>query len=117
MGVDVSKLSPSPSTLKKGMTNVAISYNAIVSSAADNPVKLNLYIDPAAPAYFIENGVQVKTITKNVQINPGGLATYTWQIVIEITEKPSVPKACSLRLEASTPNDFRSSTNSFVIYH
>ncbi|CAC9975937.1 hypothetical protein [Flavobacterium panici] len=117
MGVDVSKLTPSPSVLQAGVTNVTMSFYGIVDAAEDNAVSLKLYVDPSLPVFFIEKGNQKKVLSIKKTISHSDLAIYTWNVDIEVVNASPEPVACSLRLEATDSKGYKSSTNSFFIYH
>jgi hypothetical protein len=117
MGVDVSRLNPSPQQLRKGVTVVDISYYGIVDNPNDNPVSLELHIEPLSPLFFVENGTRTKVLTGTKTLSATAPELCVWQTHIEVTQKPAVPKACALRLEATDAHGYKSKTTSFVIYY
>lgn len=119
MGVDVSKLTVSPESVSKGITAVTVQYYGVVYNSNDNPVSLKLYIEPLGPLSFIENGNRTKLLKSAETFNINVPALYTWQIEIELLgiDKPTSPTSCSIRLEVTDKHGYKSSTNSFIIYH
>lgn len=117
MAVDVRELAPSPKNLREGITEVEMSYFGVVYNAADNPVSLKLYIEPLAPLFFIENGNRTKILKISNTFSIINRELYKWQTSIEVTQTPDVPTACALRIEATDKHGYKSSYNSFIIYH
>lgn len=116
MGVDVSKLKSSLVQLKRGTTNVSITFYGVIDGAADNPVKLELLLEPKTPVFFIDGKRRLKNIKLQKQFSSEP-QQHTWPVQIEVTEQPEGPQGCSLRLESADNLGYKSIVNSFVIYH
>jgi hypothetical protein len=117
MGIDVSKLRPTPSTLREGQTRVSLSYYAVVDGSGDNPVKLKLSVEPSQPVLFVKDNETTKVLTNQITVSSESPQLYTWDVVIEVRHTPDKPTSCSLRLEATDAHGYKSSVNSFIIYH
>lgn len=116
MSVYISKLLPNPQTIKGGATPVSIKYYGIIDSEEDNPIKLELMIEPGSNVFILEGGKRKKKVEKFIDFNSSFLA-YSWEVEIEVALVSDVPKAASIRLEATDSNGFKSKSDSFIIYH
>lgn len=116
MSVYISKLKPNPQTIRTGISAVSVEFYGIVDSEEDNPINLELMIEPVSGLFFLENGEAVKKVKKSLEFNDSFLS-YTWDVEIEVRQVSDVPKAASIRLEVIDSKGFKSKSDSFVIYH
>lgn len=116
MGIDVSNLKPNPTVISKGTTAVELTYTAIVDSADENDAALQLFVDPKAPVFIIDNGNRVKSVQWN-QTFPLKPKELKHSVQLELANTVDPPQSCSLRLEATSANGFKSACNSHIIIH
>jgi hypothetical protein len=116
MSLDVSALTITPNSFKKGQRTATISYTGLVDNVSDNPVTLDFMVEPAAPVFIIaSNGSSVKSVRWRETFGTTH-GTFTKTITIKVTTTPGSPQSCSLRLEAKDSKGNRSATNSFLIF-
>lgn len=116
MSVYISKLKPSPQTIGVGLSIITLRYYGIVDAEEDNPIKLELMIEPESPLHFIESRRRKKKLKSDVEFNSNFLEYY-WEVVIQVEKVYDRPKAASIRLEATDSKGFRSKSDSFIIYY
>lgn len=116
MGVDVSKLKPTPGIVKNGRTNLTITFNGLVDDLSDNKVNLSFFVEPEQDLFIIDNSGERKKSVKWKESFKTVPASYSKQMILEVTGGTSAPASCSLRLEAIDSKGYRSSSNSFIIY-
>lgn len=115
MAIDISKLNATPNVVSNGSNAVTISWMAIADSAADNNVSLELFLDPGFKIYAIDNGAKVKSIKWNAAF-PFSYGLLQKNITIDMDTKGlSLPRGCSIRLEATSKQGYKSASNSFLI--
>lgn len=116
MSVYISKLKPSPQTIGVGRSTITLSYYGIVDAEEDNPIRLDLMIEPETPLHFIESMRKKKKLKNDVEFNSNFLE-YFWDVEIQVDKVDDRPKAASIRLEATDSKGFRSKSDSFIIYY
>ncbi|GGH65772.1 hypothetical protein HNQ91_002010 [Filimonas zeae] len=115
MAIDISKLKATPNTVANGTISVTISWIAIADAAADNNVTLELYVDPGFQIYLIDKGTKVKSISWSAAF-PFTYGTLQKTFTISMnTGGLNLPTGCSIRLEATSKQGYKSACNSFII--
>ncbi len=116
MSIDISQLQPSPAVISSGSNNVTINWQAFADSAADNNVSLQLFVDPLGPLYILDNGNRVKSLTWTQTFPVNTVGPLSKALVIEgVPAGFALPVSCSLRLEATSKQGYKSACNSHII--
>jgi hypothetical protein len=116
MGIDVSRLKPKPDIINKGTTSMDLTYTGIVDSADENDAVLELFIDPSASVFILVDGSRFKSVKwdQTFPLKPNEL---NHSVQLELTNNVDPPQSCSLRLEVTSANGFKSACNSHLIIH
>jgi len=116
MSIDISQLKPSPDTVVAGTNNVTVNWQAFADNPADNDVSLQLFVDPLGPIYILDNGNRVKSFVWSQTFPINKVSPLSKALVIEgVPAGVPLPVSCSLRLEATSKQGYKTACNSHII--
>jgi|GEM_PF-4195721 len=116
MAIKVRALSFEPDTIRKGTTQVTVSFEAKAGSMASRDVVFLLTVEEEQPVFIItEEGEQVKSDRSEKDIE-ASWTLYEMEVGFELTEGQSRLQPCQVVLEATDANGDTSSTEGVLYF-